>query len=292
MWHKNVNYMNVTVSAPAKINLTLEVLGKRDDGYHEIRTVLQAISLADTLSFETSGRLEFRSDMADWVGEKSLVSRAAVLLKEKTGSAEGASVFVEKRIPLLSGLGGDSSNAAAALVGFDRLWGLGVGIEGLLPMARQLGSDVPFFLYGGTVLASGRGEVITRLQAGPRLWLVLVVPSVARVPGKTKQLYQSLRPNHYTDGSITQRLASALEATGEGFGSSLVFNAFENVAFEQYPGLGTVREHMLKMGAPNVHLAGSGPTLFALFGDKSRAEDMHTQMKRQKLDTFLAETLP
>jgi len=281
----------ITISAPAKINLTLDVLGKRADGYHEIRTVLQTVSLADTLSFETSDRFEFYSDSTDWAGEKSLVSEAATLIKEKTGTTKGASVFVQKRIPLLSGLGGDSSDAAAALMGLNKLWRLGLTLEALLPLASKLGSDVPFFLYGGTALGSGRGEIITRLSAAVRLWLVLAVPPLTRLPGKTKQLYQSLKPNHYTDGSITQRLVEALESKGDGFDPSLVFNTFENVAFEQYAGLDTVRQHLLKMGAPNVHLAGSGPTLFTMLQDKERANDLFERVRGQRLQTYLAETI-
>ena len=115
----------ITISAPAKINLTLEVLGKRPDGYHEVRSVIQTISLADSLSFEMSDRLEFRSESAEWEGEKSLVSQAFTLMKNMAGAGKGATISVSKRIPLLSGLGGDSSDAAVTLLGLNELWGLG-----------------------------------------------------------------------------------------------------------------------------------------------------------------------
>ena len=153
----------ITISAPAKINLTLEVLSQRADGYHEIRSVIQAISLCDRLSFEPADGLGFRSDSAEWVAEKSLVSKVAAWLKKESGTAKGTIISVKKRIPLLAGLGGDSSDAAATLRGLNQLWGLGLTLEQLIPLARQLGSDVAFFLYGGTALVEGRGEIVTPL---------------------------------------------------------------------------------------------------------------------------------
>lgn len=280
----------ITVSAPAKINLTLEVLGKRADGYHEVRSVMQTISLADTLSFEISENIEFRSDLPGWAGELSITSKAATLLRETTGVDMGASVFVQKGIPLLSGLGGDSSDAAATLLGLNEIWGLHLTLEDMLRLARQLGSDVPFFLYGGTALATGRGEAIAPLPHLPPQWLVLAVPPVKREPGKTRQLYQSLKPYHYTDGAITQRFVDLLNRAGQ-FDPSLLFNTFENVAFDRYAMLGTTREHMLKIGAPNIHLAGSGPALFSVFGGQAQAETTCARMKGQRLGPSLARTL-
>ncbi|OGO37532.1 MAG: 4-(cytidine 5'-diphospho)-2-C-methyl-D-erythritol kinase [Chloroflexi bacterium RBG_16_57_8] len=279
----------ITISAPAKINLTLEVLGKRPDGYHEVRSVIQTISLADSLSFEMSDRLEFRSESAEWEGEKSLVSQAFTLMKNMAGAGKGATISVSKRIPLLSGLGGDSSDAAVTLLGLNELWGLGLTSSVLEPLARQLGSDVTFFLYGGTALVSGRGEIVTPLPPLPRRWVILALPQVPRLQGKTKLLYQSLRPNHYTDGSITQRLIDSLKSRKE-FDESLSFNTFENVAFTVHSGLDVARQHMVKIGAPHIHLAGSGPTLFTMLRDKSEAEDLFARLEGQGMETYLTET--
>ncbi len=146
-----------TLQAPAKLNLTLEVLAKRRDGFHEIRSVIQTINLCDSLRFQLSQNIEFNSDQSDWVSEESLVSKAASLLQEVTGCGKGATIEVSKRIPLLSGLGGDSSDAAATLCGLNKLWGLGLSQDKLLELATRLGSDVAFFLYGGTALVEGRG---------------------------------------------------------------------------------------------------------------------------------------
>jgi len=281
----------ITVSAPVKINLTLEVLGKRADAYHEIRSVIQTISLCDTLTFESADSLEFKSDSADWVAEKSLVSKATAWLKKESGTVNGAIISVKKCIPLLAGLGGDSSNAAATLRGLNQLWGLTLTREQLVPLARQLGSDVAFFLYGGTALVEGRGEIVTPLPPLLHRWVVVAVPPVPRQPGKTRQLYESLEPGHYTDGQITQKLVAEIRA-GREFSTSLLFNTFENVALAHFSGLDVSRRHMVKMGATNVLLAGSGPALFTLLEDKAQAEALCSRLKEPGLEPYLAETLP
>ena len=279
----------LTVLAPAKLNLTLEVLAKRPDGYHEIRSVIQAINLCDSLRFQSSQNVIFKSNFPDWVPEKSLVSKAASLLQETTGCSKGAAIEVSKRIPLTSGLGGDSSDAAATLRGLNKLWELGLSQEKLLELATRLGSDVAFFIYGGTALVEGRGERVTPLPPLPHRWVVLVAPDVPRQPGKTKQLYASLKATHYTDGQITARLVAALRE-GREFTPS-VFNTFENVAFTQFPQLKVYQEHLVKAGADNIHLAGSGPTLFTLIKDKTQAEELYSRLKQQRLEVYLTDTL-
>jgi 4-diphosphocytidyl-2-C-methyl-D-erythritol kinase len=279
----------LTVQAPAKINLTLEVLAKRRDGYHEIRSVIQAINLCDSLSFQLGQGLEFRCGSPGWSAEKSLVSGAAYLLQEATGCTRGALIEVEKRIPLTAGLGGDSSDAAAVLRGLNQLWGLGLSLNDLLGLAPRLGSDVAFFLYGGTALAEGRGEKVTPLPLLLHRWVVLVVPSVSRVPGKTKQLYARLNASHFTDGQITGRLVEELEAGGE-FTPSLLFNTFENVTFTRSSKLSVYRSHIIKIGAPNVHLAGSGPALFSLLEDRDEADDLLVRIQQQGMECYLTNT--
>ena len=278
----------LTVMAPAKINLTLEVLAKRPDGFHEIRSVIQTINLCDTLHFELSRSVTCISDMPGWLAEESLVSKAVSLLQQATGCSKGVMVEVAKRIPLMAGLGGDSSDAAAVLRGLNLLWALNLPMEELLKLARQLGSDVSFFLYGGTALLVGRGEIVIPLPPLPHSWVVLALPPVPPLPGKTKRLYQSLSANHYTDGRITQQFVNDLKA---GKPSSLLFNTFENVAFSLFSGLGTAREHFIKLGAADVHLAGSGPALFSIMSDKNQAEELYSQLERQQMSPFLAETI-
>lgn len=280
----------ISIKAPAKLNLTLEVLGKRPDGFHEIRSVLQTIDLCDTLQFKTSDSITYECDMPGWSAEASLVSKAVTLIGEVSGGDKGVAIKIEKCIPLMSGLGGDSSDAAAALHALNELWGLGLPQEKLLDMAAQLGSDVFFFLHGGTALVEGRGEIVKPLPVLGEMLVVLVMPDMLRVPGKTARVYSALKKAHYTDGGITKKLVEVLYSGGE-FRDSLLFNTFENVLFEGYSKAVLYMEHVIKLGAPHVHISGSGPALFTLFKSKDEAEDFCTRCKDQGMKTFLAKTI-
>lgn len=277
------------VLAPAKLNLTLEVLGRRPDGFHEVRSVLQTMNFGDRLSFRDARGVSLNCDMPGWSAELSLMAGAVRLLQKTAHPSRGVAIDVGKRIPLMSGLGGDSSDAAATLRGLNRLWQLGLPPERLRQLAALLGSDVAFFLGGGTALAEGRGELITPLPPLPRIWVVLVLPDVPKSPGKTRQMYASLKPGHYTDGQITEKLVETLKE-GREFEPSLVFNTFENIAFDAFPNLKVYKEHLIKLGAPHVHLAGSGPTLFTMLKDRAPAEDLYMRCKNQGMESYLAET--
>lgn len=279
-----------TLQAPAKFNLTLEVLAKRRDGFHEIRSVIQTINLCDSLRFQLSQNIEFSSDESNWVPEESLVSRAASLLQEVTGCGRGAMIEVNKRIPLLSGLGGDSSDAAATLRGLNELWGLGLSQGKLLELAAQLGSDVAFFLYGGTALVEGRGEMVTSLPSLSPMRVVLLLPQVPRISGKTKRLYAKLKASHYTGGQITDRLVARLTGGGEVI-PSMLFNVFDDVARDSFIGLKEYWEQFLRVGAREVHLAGSGPALFTIMEDRAQAEKIYRHLQEQGLESYLLETM-
>jgi len=280
----------VTIKAPAKINLTLEVLRKRSDGYHEIRSILQTIDLYDTLQIEAGDGISFQCDLPEWSAEKSLASKAVSLIREAAGGTKGAVVRIEKQIPLLSGLGGDSSDAAALLHGLNELWDLKLPPEKLAEMASKLGSDVVFFLQGGTALASGRGEKITPLPPMGKMWVALVVPDVTVATGKTGRMYASLKPSSFTDGAITQNVVADLNQ-GKPFKPAMLYNVFESVTFEDFNMQRLYFQPMLKMGALHVHLAGSGPTLFSMFTEKDRAEEIYTKCKSQGMKTYLAQTI-
>ncbi len=279
-----------TIFAPAKINLTLEILRKRPDGYHEICSIMQAISLFDVLDFQEADGLKVYSDNDTWDGRISLVVQAVNLLRERTGTRKGASIFVQKHIPLLSGLGGDSSDAVAALTGLNTLWNLGLGRGELMEIARKLGSDLTFFFYGGTALATGRGEVISPLPPLPRSWIILIIPDTPRQPGKTKTAYQSLNPGHYSDGNTTHQLINNLES-GKTLDDILLINAFERVALSLYPGLATLRQQFSESGIPNLHLAGSGPTLFSIYINETEARMIFSQLKSRHFQCYLTETI-
>jgi len=271
--------------APAKINLTLEVLGERRDGYHEIASIIQTIGLYDILTLEPARGLEVEPGTI--AGEENLATKAARLLKEATGTAQGARVRLKKGVPVSMGLGGHSSDAAATLKGLNQLWGLGLSEDGLLPLAQALGSDVPFFLHGGTCLMEGRGEKVTPLPALPRQMAVLLCPGLPTPLQKTRHLYQALVPEASTQGQYTARAKQALLERGE----LERFNAFETVAFSFFPGLEEYRQKFLASGAASVHLAGSGPGLFALTRDRALARRVYEALRNDGMQVYLVPTL-
>jgi len=282
----------ITVSAPAKVNLTLEVLAERPDGYHEIRSVAQTIDLCDRLSFSMADDISFACADPGWKAEESLVSRAVNLLRETTGCRQGAAITVEKHIPLISGLSGDSSDGAAVLTALNRLWGLGLSMPQLAGLASRLGSDVALFLYQGTALLQGRGEVVTPLPPFPPMSVVVLLPPVAQTQGKTGRIYAGLPVSGYTGGKISDRFASLLiDGCSEKELTGGMFNALADVAMKGYDGLGGYRERFHEAGAETVHLAGSGPSLFALIPDRVAAGKIYGNLQKQGLECYLAATL-
>jgi 4-diphosphocytidyl-2-C-methyl-D-erythritol kinase len=280
----------LTLKAPAKLNLTLEVLGKRPDGYHEIRSVIQTVDLCDELQFQISRSTEYGSDLPGWAGEKSLIAKTVDLVRKTAGIDKGVNIYVKKRIPLVSGLGGDSSDAAAILKGLNEQWGLGLTVSNLLELSAQLGSDVPFFIYGGTVLMEGRGEIISSLPPLNPVWLVLMMPDIPRPRSKTARLYSNLQSNHYTDGKITGQLVRTIKE-GKPLNPDQLFNTFENVAFDLSTELAVYRSHIFKIGASNLHLAGSGPSMFTVVKDKAEGEELCKRLKGQGMEVVLVKTL-
>jgi len=282
----------LTVLAPAKVNLTLEVLAERPDGYHEIRSVAQTIDLCDRLSFSMADDISFACADPAWIAEKSLVSGAVNLLREATGCRQGAAITVEKHIPLISGLSGDSSDGAAVLTALNRLWGLGLPMTRLVELASRLGSDVAFFLYQGTAFLQGRGEVVTLLPPLPHMSVVLLPPPVARQPGKTGRIYDGLPASGYTGGEISDRFVTLLtDGCSEEELTGGMFNALGDAAMKGYQGLREYRQWFQEAGADNVHLAGSGPSLFTLRGDRAKAKEIYGNLRRQGLECYLADTL-
>jgi len=276
--------------AYAKINLTLEVLGKREDGYHEIVSIVQAINLGDTLSFRPREHIYLASNIPELTSPNNLVFRAARLLHDFTGSMKGVAISLEKAIPLASGLGGGSSDAAVTLLVLNEMWGLNLDLEKLEGMAANLGSDVFFFLYGKrTALVEGRGDKVTPLPSFPKTWVVLVKPPID-IPHKTQRMYASLAPSCLTQGQSTRQVMEQIRR-GERITPSLCYNVFESVAFSLIPGLEGYRNSFLAAGASQVHLAGSGPTLFALVEEEDRGVEICHRLKKERIEVHLTETI-
>ena len=276
--------------AYAKINITFEVLGRRQDGYHDVSTILQTIDLKDIIEFELDSSLNIDCDNTELRSSDNLVLKAANFLKKETGYKGGAKITLKKGIPVAAGLGGGSSDAGATLVALNRLWKLKLSIESLVELAAALGSDVPYFIHGGTALAEGRGERITPLSLLPQAWVVLLRPSVLVPELKTKSMYAALRPSHYSKGEHTKRAVSAIERGVVRDGLS-VYNAFDAIAFEMYEGMEWYWKQFVSAGAPEMHLAGSGPTLFTLLPDRGRAEELHRSLLDLGLETYIVKTI-
>ena len=276
----------------AKLNLTFEVLGRRNDGYHEVRTILQTIDLADRLEVLPAPSLRVECDDPSLSGEANLVWRAAASLAERVNKEPQAHIHIRKHIPVGMGLGGGSSDAAAALVALNRLWGLGLSTDELAQVAAGLGSDVPFFLWGGTALAQGRGEQVAPLPPFPALPVTLVCPSTT-LPNKTASLYSRLTPAHYSDGGVTRRMTEFL-AGGHFAGETvegLIHNVFEEVAPQAFPDLGWLQERIDKLAPGRFHLCGAGPALFALPSSKTEYQRVAEALQPHGVAVYLVHTV-
>ena len=259
----------ITMRAHAKINLTLEVLGRRDDGYHDIASILQTVSLHDTLTFEEADAITLDCDRPELATPDNLVIRAAHLLRDFTAVSSGTSIGLRKRIPVAAGLGGGSSNAAATLLALNRLWGTELTRDDLLPLAAQIGSDVPFFLYGGTGRVFGRGDRVQPLPPADLEWAVILTPQID-LPSKTAAMFSKLTPTSYTNGGLTRKLAARLSSKGD-TPPQFLFNAFDDVAREALPDLSTYWDAFHDLGAREIHLCGAGPSLYAPVSTKHHA---------------------
>lgn len=254
----------------AKVNLSLRILGRREDGYHEIRTVLQTVSLQDDLNFASrdDGKVFlFCNDPAIPSGEDNLIVQAANALRGRFGISAGATIHLDKRIPAKAGLGGGSSNAAVALLGLRRLWTIDARLTDLLAIASELGADVPFFLVGGRAVATGIGTSITPIRDQPRQHLVIVVPNTTV---STADAYKALRVPALTTSDDASILSSSRAGPDSGVSDPwAMHNDFEQVIFEREPEIESARNALIEVGARGSLLAGSGSSVFGIF--ESRA---------------------
>lgn len=256
----------IALKAYAKINLTLEVIDRRPDGYHEIASVMQTIDLCDTVSLAPAPDISLSCDHPALETPDNLALQAARLLRAESGYTGGAHIAIRKAIPISAGLGGGSSDAAATLMGLNALWHLDMPTPKLEAIAAKIGSDVPFLLEGGTAIALGRGERIRRLPPAKVDWLVALTPDVSRIGGgasKTAALYDALTPANYTGGMLTRKLEARIRGGGD-VPPQFLFNAFDDVAPHAYPGIERYRNAFAQLGAREIHLTGSGPTMYAL----------------------------
>ena len=283
-----MSHDSVTVSALAKVNLTLEILGKRPDGYHDIASVIQAIDLADTVTLTRARGLDFTCDVPELNNDSNLALCAAKLLRKEASVESGARITLKKRIPEAAGLGGGSSDASAVLRGLNALWGLGLTPDELQGLGARLGSDVPYFILGGAVLVEGLGEKLTCLPALRDQWLVLLVPPL-KIVNKTATMYSKITIENYNSGEATRQLSSILQRGGE-TQSSHLFNAFEQVADEVFPDLESYRGRLLAAGTTSVHLSGSGPSIYSFVDGQAEGRSIQKALASRGIDALVTRT--
>lgn len=251
----------------AKINWFLKILGKRDDGFHEICTVFQTVSLHDDLIFSESEDLILTCDAPGTpTGESNLIVRAAKVLQKKFKIKRGARIHLKKRIPSPGGLGGGSSDAAVALVGLSKLWKLEIGLAELREIGKNLGSDVPFFFCGGTARATGRGTEIEPVKDFEERFILIVTPGIEI---STAVAYARLNAPRLTNFSPESILKLCRERAGEQhLRQSNLENDFETTVFKIEPEIGRVKENLLRAGARRALMSGSGASVFGVFDNE------------------------
>jgi 4-diphosphocytidyl-2-C-methyl-D-erythritol kinase len=284
----------VSLIAPAKVNLVLEIVGKRDDGYHDLDTVMTTIDLADRVRLRPSEQLGVRiggRDAGAIEAESELAAAAARALATAAGREPAVAIEIEKRVPVAAGLGGGSSDAAAVLRGLDRLWGLDWPIERLEEVAAAIGSDVPFFLHGGTARCRGRGELGQPLRDLRPLRLLLLLAPVPQAPGKTARRFAALHPHDLSDGSRSARMAHRIERGAPPPASDL-WNAFEAVVERtESELLANYGAFAAALGGLPLHLAGAGPTVFVLVHERAKLPELRRDLEQAGAEVLAARTL-
>jgi len=287
----------ISLSAPAKINWSLHVLGKRNDGYHDIISLMQCIGLFDSLAFEHSSDIELHAEM-EIPAEQNLVYKAAVALRKAAGTNAGAKIYLKKEIPSGAGLGGGSSDAASALIGLNRLWGLDWETDKLTNIGASLGSDVPFFFHCPAAVVSGRGEVLHPQDISGSRILLLVKPEVSIPTAWAYEELASLRRAESLSSDLTNKdeklnnIKLIINALNEGRTShlyALLQNDFERIAVSRHPVIGEIKDRMFAAGASAAMLSGSGSAVFGLFediGSANRASQFFPSLWNRVVNTI------
>lgn len=267
------------LKALGKINLGLDVLGRRENGYHDVRMVMQTLYLYDQITIEKTKNpgIELSTNLFYLpVNENNLAYRAADLLMQEFGVEEGVKITLEKHIPVAAGMAGGSSNAAAVLYGINRMFSLGLSQEELMERGVKLGADVPYCIMRGTVLAEGIGEILTPLPAMPRCTVLVAKPPISV---STKLVYEKLDAHEIEDHPDIDGVLEGLERQDLKKIASSMGNVLEKVTVEEYPVIEEIKEMMKANGALNAMMSGSGPTVFGLYSDKRMAKEAAQKIK-------------
>ncbi len=281
------------VQARAKLNLTLDVLGRRPDGYHDMRMIMQSIELADilSLSYNDTGELRVRTNLHFLPNnEKNLAAQAALRWWEARGeSPQGLDIAIEKRIPVCAGMAGGSSDAAAVLRAMNRMEEAGLSPEAVAEIGERVGSDVPYCVIGGTALAEGRGEVLTALPPLPRCWVVLCKPEFSI---STPALFAKIDSVRLRCRPDTQGVVAALEAGDLAGVARRMYNVFEDALPDrQRARVNDIKNTLIQCGALGASMSGTGPTAFGLFDDEALAQEAQERLTEFSGEVFLTKTV-
>lgn len=271
--------MKIYEKAPAKINLMLDVLHKRNDGYHEVEMIMTMVDLADRIEMEEIPRDTIMiSSQAGYIplDEKNLAFQAARLIKERYDVRKGVYIHLDKKIPVAAGLAGGSSDAAATLRGLNKLWELGISDEELRVLGAELGSDVPFCITGGTALATGRGEKLSMMPNPPQCWVVLAKPPINV---STAEVYGRVRSDRIEHHPSAKRMEEAIRNQSFAGVCHELGNVLEDVTLKLHPEVGQLKEAMIRLGADGVLMSGSGPTVFGLVSKESKVPRIYNGLR-------------
>lgn len=281
----------LTVKAYAKVNLALDIIGKRQDGYHEVAMIMQSIDLADTVSFtEQDGDITVMANIpALACDETNLAYRAAALLKREFSIKAGVNIALTKTIPMAAGLAGGSADAAAVLTGLNHMWGLKLSGDKLAELGAALGSDVPFCLRGGTMLASGRGEILRRLPNLPECYVVLAKPDISV---STAWAYGNFSQDKAGRRPAIENMIGCLKSGDLAGIAQRLCNVLESVTIAAHPVIGYLKQTMLDCGLMASLMSGSGPTVFGLTPDAETAQAAARELRSiNNAEVFIAKTV-
>ena len=274
---------DISLKALAKINLGLDVVRRREDGYHEVRMIMQTIQLYDRLDIKRTHEpgIQIQTNLSFLpVNENNLIYKAAKLLMDEFSITDGVSVKLDKRIPVAAGMAGGSTDAAAMLIGVNRLFSLGLTKRELMERGVQIGADVPYCIMRGTALAEGIGEALSPLPPMVKCPVLIAKPSISV---STKFVYQNLKLDDTTIHPDIDRLIDDIKAKNLHDIAAHMGNVLETVTIPNYPVIDEIKKHMLSNGALGAMMSGSGPTVFGLFDDEDTAKKAYKAMRSSHL---------
>lgn len=274
----------IQLKAYGKINLGLDVLRKRPDGYHDLNMIMQTVDVYDDILIaktENAGEITVKTDaLVLSNGMDNLAYMAAKTLLDEFGMESGISIDIHKRIPIAGGMAGGSADCAATLIGINKMFDLGLNKEQLMERGVKLGADVPYCIMGGTAIAAGIGEILTPLPTPPQCHIVIAKPPISV---STAYVYGHIRPNEIQRHPDIEAMSAAIKEQDLKKLASLLYNVMEDVTVPAYPVIKNIKEVMIAQGALNSIMSGSGPTVFGLFDDLKKAQNAMKALEEKKL---------